>query len=94
MNIFEAEEHESHPRSDLCFLGAKIQYLCSLQKCSSVNYFLVQEAKVAAASGIHPYFSGHIVRDINTDYLDCHENLPTAVLVMKAGNPQKEDYTI
>lgn len=49
---------------------------------------------MAAASGVHWYLSGHTVHDINTDYLDCYENLPTAVLVMKAGNPQKENYIL
>lgn len=54
----------------------------------------MQEAKVAAASWVHLYFSGHTVHDISPDYLDCYENLPTAVSVMKAGNPQKENYIL
>lgn len=54
----------------------------------------MQEAKVAVAREVHPYFSGHTVHDINTDYLDCYENLPTVVLVMKAGNPQEDNYIL
>lgn len=50
----------------------------------------MQKAKVAAACRVHLYFSGYTVRNLCTGYLDYYENLPTAVLVMKAGTLQRE----
>lgn len=51
----------------------------------------MQKAKVAAVSWVHLYFSEYIVHNIYTGYLDCYGNLPTAVSVMKAGNPQRDN---
>lgn len=50
----------------------------------------MQKAKGAAAGRVHLYFSGYTVHNLCTGYLDYYENLPTAVLVTKAGNLQRE----